>query len=128
MDGNAFSSTKYRDLLQSALDRGRQQFEAVGLGAENFDILVPTLVRAAAPTFAEDPNERQVTALLLSLLQYPVHMYSVFMLRARNESHLVEGSTEQDWGFGQVVAVILLGNNVVMLVEGFSSTCLLLSL
>lgn len=48
-------------------------------------------------------------------------------MRAMNESHLVQGSMEQDWGFGQVVAVILLGNNIVMLFEGIMSRCLPLS-
>lgn len=72
-----------------------------------------------------DPDAKQTMALGYALLQYPIHTYSVFMIRAMNESHLVQGSTEQDWGFGQVVAVTLLGSNVVILFEGISSMCLL---
>jgi hypothetical protein len=79
------------------------------------------------PTFSEDPDAKQTVALIIALIQYPVHTYSVFMMPAMNESHLVQGSTEQDWGFGQVVAITLLGSNIVMLFEGISSMWLPLS-
>jgi hypothetical protein len=123
----AFNHTDYRDRIQSALDRGPQQLEALNLNFAGFEVLdlalfVPHIRGVTAPTFAEDPDGKQISALFIAFLQYPVHMYSVFALRAVNESHLIQGNTEQDWGFGQVAAVILLGTNVVMLVDGILST------
>jgi hypothetical protein len=112
----AFNYTDYRDRILLVLDRGRQQLEALGLSFAGFEGLGLAL-------FAKDPDRKQSITLLFVLLQYPVHMYSVFALRAANESRLMQGNTEQDWGFGQVVAVILLGSNVTMLVDGILSTC-----
>jgi hypothetical protein len=56
--------------------------------------------------------------LFVAAMQYPLHLYSIFTLRASNESLLASGTTEQQWGFGQIVAVILLGTNLVVLVNG----------
>lgn len=124
----AFSSTKYGDRIQLALnrvlDRELRRLEASGIDTELLTQMIPPIrfLRATTPlTFTEDPDGKQIAALLIALIQYPVHMYSIFVMRATNESHLVQGSSEQDWGFGQVVAAILLGNNVVMLFEGIMS-------
>lgn len=134
LNGAAFNSTAYGGritlALNRALDREFQRLEARGIDTELLTQIVPliSLLRVTTPTtFTEDPDGKQIAALLVALVQYPVHLYSIFVMRAMNESHLVQGSSEQDWGFGQVVAVILLGNNVVMLYEGIMSTRLLLA-
>jgi hypothetical protein len=41
-----------------------------------------------------------------ALLQFPLHLYMVIALRVSNEKYL-EGDSEDAWGFGQVVALIL---------------------
>ena len=50
--------------------------------------------------------------LALALVQYPVHSYMVFALRNANEAQLV-GDSENTCGFGQVVALALLGASVL---------------
>lgn len=42
----------------------------------------------------------------LALAQYPIHLYMVVAMRSSNEG-LVGGDSENDWGFGQVVALVL---------------------
>jgi hypothetical protein len=70
----------------------------------------------------KDMKDRAAThniILGIAALQFPLHVYSIFTLRSLNESLLISGSAEQEWGFGQIVAVILLGTNLVTLVNGF---------
>jgi len=57
--------------------------------------------------------------LLLAATQLPVHLYSIFSLRSANEYLLSDGDSEMQWGFGQVVAMVLLGVNVAGLVDAF---------
>jgi hypothetical protein len=43
-----------------------------------------------------------------ALLQFPLHLYMVIALKVGNEPHLeAEGDSENTWGFGQVVALVL---------------------
>jgi hypothetical protein len=60
--------------------------------------------------------------LNVAAFQFPLHVYSIFALRASNEALLSSGITEQQWGFGQIVAMILLGTNIVVLVNGIQGT------
>jgi len=62
----------------------------------------------------------QYMILLVAFLQFPLHAYSIIVLRKENESLLTGGLTEQEWGFGQVSAMILLAPNAVGLVLGVS--------
>jgi hypothetical protein len=48
----------------------------------------------------------QTLVTVFALLQYPLHLYSVIALRASNQS-LLSGESENEWGFGQIVAVFL---------------------
>lgn len=52
------------------------------------------------------------------MLQCPLHIYSIFALRAANEQLLEGGTTEKEWGFGQIAAVVLLGGNILQIVDG----------
>lgn len=126
LNAAAFSHANYGERILSALRRGIEHLEALNVNVELFNldyafaslVLSPQIPRGMPPVFVEDPNGKQITALLIAILQYPVHIYFVYTLRAANENHLTLGNTEQDWGFGQVVAVILLGSNLVMVVDG----------
>lgn len=51
-------------------------------------------------------EENTFMALLLAILQCPVHGYMLFALRASNENHL-SGDSENQWGFGQIVPLVL---------------------
>ncbi|KAI1096352.1 hypothetical protein F5B19DRAFT_143170 [Rostrohypoxylon terebratum] len=46
--------------------------------------------------------------LILSSLQFPVHLYMMIKLRTENQAFLEVGESENHWDFGQTTAVILL--------------------
>ncbi|KAF3064700.1 hypothetical protein GL218_01652 [Daldinia childiae] len=54
--------------------------------------------------------------LLLSALQFPVHLYMMIKLRMENYPYL-EGEDENRWDFGQTTAIILLAVTVVQLIH-----------
>jgi hypothetical protein len=73
-------------------------------------------------------KKRKVTDPLMLLYAayflYPVHTQSIISLRTANESLLTSGHTEQEWGFGQVSAIMLLAPNlagILVAVKGTSS-------
>lgn len=86
----AFSNTKYGDRIQLALNRtmDRERHWLGARGIEDLEILsrvLPSLRVGATTsptfiTFTEDPDRKQFTALLVALIQYPVHMYSISIL------------------------------------------------
>ncbi|KAI1374998.1 hypothetical protein F4677DRAFT_424271 [Hypoxylon crocopeplum] len=47
--------------------------------------------------------------LLISGLQFPVHLYMMIRLRTENQQYLEDGENENEWDFGQTTATILLG-------------------
>ncbi|PMD59347.1 uncharacterized protein K444DRAFT_530196, partial [Hyaloscypha bicolor E] len=61
-------------------------------------------------------HHRKPLLLVVTFVQFPVHVYSIFMLRKSNEGLLISGHTEQEWGFGQVAAMVLLAPNVIGIV------------
>jgi hypothetical protein len=58
--------------------------------------------------------------LSVALLQCPLHIYSIFALRASNERYLDGGVSGSDWGFGQIVAMVLLGANFLSIADGIT--------
>ncbi|KAH8769469.1 hypothetical protein F5882DRAFT_333458 [Hyaloscypha sp. PMI_1271] len=63
-------------------------------------------------------TDLQYGILAIAMLQCPLHIYSIFALRASNE-HYLEGGSEKEWGLGQIAAVVLLGGNILQFVDGF---------
>jgi hypothetical protein len=61
---------------------------------------------------------------MIAMMQCPLHIYSIFALRASNERFLGDGGSEQEWGFGQIAAVILLGGNILHFVDGIAGASL----
>jgi hypothetical protein len=57
----------------------------------------------------------------VATLQCPLHIYSIFTLRATNEQYLDAGGAERNWGFGQIVAIVLLGANILPIADGVTS-------
>jgi hypothetical protein len=53
----------------------------------------------------------------VALLQYPLHHYMVIAMRASNEGQ-ISGDSEDDWGFGQIVALVLALASVFECVKG----------
>jgi hypothetical protein len=50
--------------------------------------------------------------LLIAIAQYPVHAYMLFRLRQANQPFL-SGDPESSWGFGQVVALVLVAATIL---------------
>jgi len=53
-----------------------------------------------------------LVTLVAVVYQYPLHLYSTIALRLSNES-LLEGDSENSWGFGQVSALVLVVNTLI---------------
>lgn len=95
---------------------------------ETLQILLNTSRRILSELATSSVNtpatDLQYAVLAIAMMQCPLHIYSIFALRASNERFLGNGGSEQEWGFGQITAVILLGNNVLQFVDGIASMCL----
>ncbi|KAK8090453.1 hypothetical protein PG997_005414 [Apiospora hydei] len=57
--------------------------------------------------------------LEVAMIQYPVHGYMVYALRASNERFL-SGSSENEWGFGQIVALVLVVTTLLECVKAWA--------
>ncbi|KAI0131851.1 hypothetical protein BJ170DRAFT_222856 [Xylariales sp. AK1849] len=71
-----------------------------------------TTLPGAEPGILLRPMDRATAVLCLALFQYPVHSYMIYALRSSNERYL-SGDSENEWGFGQVVALVLVGSVVL---------------
>jgi hypothetical protein len=60
--------------------------------------------------------------LSVAMVQYPLHLYNVFALRAGNQ-HLLSGESENTWSFGQIVALIMVGQTLVEFCRGVQGMC-----
>jgi hypothetical protein len=59
------------------------------------------------------------TVLILALLQYPLHIYFMVVVRTANMDRLDGEESENDWRFGQTVAVLLLIVTLKEVIRGF---------
>lgn len=59
--------------------------------------------------------------LTAAMLQLPLHLYFIIRLRLTNEPLLSNGSDENDWGFGQIYALIMSAGLVVDCCKGYLS-------
>ena len=62
------------------------------------------------------PGQRdyaQKTVIFMGSLQFILHVYTAISLRISNQSLLDNPSIEEQWGFGQILAVVMLGATVV---------------
>ncbi|OTA95836.1 hypothetical protein M434DRAFT_68708, partial [Hypoxylon sp. CO27-5] len=55
--------------------------------------------------------------LILSFLQFPVHLYMMIRLRSENQAFLEGSESENKWDFGQTTAIILLCIAIAQLVK-----------
>jgi hypothetical protein len=63
--------------------------------------------------------------LFVAMLQLPLHLYFIIRLRLTNEPLLSNGTDENQWGFGQIYALIMSAGLVVECCKGYLSayTC-----
>ena len=70
----------------------------------------------AATIESRRPGQRdqaQKTVIVMGSLQFVLHVYTAISLRISNQSLLDNPSVEEKWGFGQILAVVMLGATVV---------------
>lgn len=71
--------------------------------------------------------EYRVWALMpLAMAQYPLHLYMAIAIRKGNERFL-EGDSENDWGVGQIVALVLCTATCIECIRAISGKCVLCS-
>ncbi|KAI1325471.1 hypothetical protein F5Y16DRAFT_401322 [Xylariaceae sp. FL0255] len=71
-----------------------------------------TWVLNLRPDVLADAKHANLKLIIIALIQYPVHVYSLFALRGSNEAYL-SGDSENTWGFGQTVALILVASVIL---------------
>lgn len=106
-----------------------QDLHAPMMGVENSRLYSELLFGAFLPQTETTKEEATAftlattrrTALSLALAQYPLHLYNVFALRASNQ-HLLIGESENTWGFGQIVALVMLVQTFVECFRGVEGT------
>lgn len=59
-----------------------------------------------------DRLSSKASLLGVSLCQFPLHTYMIFAMRSSNE-HRLSGDSENAWGFGQIMALVLMGSTLV---------------
>jgi hypothetical protein len=58
------------------------------------------------------------TVLAFGLLQFPVHVYMLVVLRQKNQGLLEGEESENEWGYGQTVTLVLLVDTLASCVKG----------
>lgn len=76
------------------------------------------LFRLFVPKPAIKLNPKAVV-IVAAMMQYPLHCYMLLALRNSNQLYL-SGESENTWGFGQVVALVLLGSTILKCIQAFT--------
>lgn len=79
------------------------------------------------PSLDRMTSDGQRFLVQIALLQCPVHIWSIFALRASNNRKLDAGGGEQEWGFGQIVAMVFLGATVFPIIDNVTGKFISLS-
>jgi ABC-type multidrug transport system fused ATPase/permease subunit len=85
---------------------------------------ISPFVRQDGTPMSVPATQLQYYIPLIAMLQCPLHIYSIFALHASNERYLEEGAEEREWGFGQIAAIVLLGGNLLQVIDGVASMLL----
>lgn len=64
-------------------------------------------------------RQRQKDILLISSIQFVIHIYMVIALRVSNTGLSNDPSLEQQWGFGQVLALVMFGTTLLECAKSF---------
>jgi len=65
-------------------------------------------------------QKKELAVVFPLVFQYPLHLYMVLTMRHWNRE-LLTGDPEDAWGFGQIVALILLVPTILMCSQAFLS-------
>ena len=75
-----------------------------------FALLSAATIDSRAPSRRDNALK---TGIVMGALQFILHVYTAISLRISNQSLLDDPSIEDQWGFGQILAVVVLGATVV---------------
>jgi hypothetical protein len=62
-------------------------------------------------------STKALELVAMAMLQYPLHLYMVITIRSKNE-RLLQGDSENTWGFGQIFALVTAAATVMECVLG----------
>jgi hypothetical protein len=86
-----------------------------------FSYSLPTTRKDLLTTIESQENNLKEYHVSLACLQSLVYIYMIFALRHANEPYLGSNDASSEWGFGQVVALALLGANILPIVHIITS-------
>lgn len=75
-----------------------------------FALLVTATIESRSPG---QRNIEQKAVITMGSLQFVLHVYTAISLRISNQSLLDNPSVEENWGFGQILAVVMLGATLI---------------
>ena len=75
-----------------------------------YALLFSATIESRAPS---QRDQAQIAVIALGSLQFVLHFYMAISLRVSNQSLLDNPSVEERWGFGQILAVVMLGATVI---------------
>jgi hypothetical protein len=113
----------YETNLNSTNDAQHPYVDRIFLGITSFYLFASLLGSSLYVYIFQQRNPGIAAAwtgnlLIVAAVQWPVHVYSVVALRVANRGRL-EGDSEDSWGYGQIVAVVLLFGILIECVKGF---------
>ena len=119
-DWNDASPGRYYNTSKVALPNAKHPLvDQVYLGVTSFYVYI---LMGAATTLYITPIIRlyyQIYVVTTSTLQFLLHVYTLVALRISNEPLLDNAALENEWGFGQVVAIMMLAATLLECAIGF---------
>ena len=87
--------------------------DQIYLGITSFYCFALLLVATIDSRMPGRRDNAQKTVILVGSLQFITHVTMAISLRISNQSLLDNPSIEEQWGFGQILAVVMLGATVI---------------
>ena len=87
--------------------------DQIYLGITSLYCFLLLMIAAVQSRMLGERDEAQKTVTIMGSLQFVLHVYTAIALRISNQSLLDNPSLEEQWGFGQILAVVMLGATVV---------------
>ena len=87
--------------------------DQIYLGITSFYCYVLLLTAKIESRMPSQRDRAQKGVIIMGSLQFVLHVYTAISLRVSNQSLLDNPSVEERWGFGQILAVIMLGATII---------------
>ena len=87
--------------------------DQIYLGITSFYCYALLLTATIESRIPGQRDRAQKGVIFMGSLQFVLHVYTAISLRVSNQSLLDNPSVEEKWGFGQILAVVMLGATVI---------------